>query len=544
MKKFIKQTLAYSVLSMFVFTPVAFANNIDMAINQTQQTNVSPEENKNESTASYYTVKDFASLRNTIDTAKSGDIIILVGDDKIGSANDSLTIRGKELTIVSNNRSRRIDINSITVENGTLNLGVEGAKSSSELHVTSKFILSNSSLNLYDGAYIDNFNKYDSCLIDAQNTDSKINLYGGAIQNNSFIQLIKNGKLTTLTIDGAKIENNKVIRRHGYTGGSGSCHHYDKDIDQNAGHFVDIKKFILKSGFIEKHYIWHVNYKCGLYDDPHNSSIGETIRAEGTTILGGKLKPQIQTKTANISGNPSIDNLSCDSASISGGTFGTLTAKDVSIAGGDFKNVSANKISLSGKVNIDKLVSNKITVSDKLDEDSNITVSYDNYKINGQQKVFDVSNGINPKDVFYHLKLSNGAYFVNNKGYVDDTPSYRYEFTDDSTGIKIESDDNITLCNVKHTEEPNVATFTISQPNDTDKDSVHHLNFYANGKLAKSGDINKVAIYVPHTASKLDLNKLNGVKIYDSNNEEITNCKKTIKAIDGKLYTLITIDNK
>ena len=165
-------------------------------------------------------------------------------------------------------------------------------------------------------------------------------------------------------------------------------------------------------------------------------------------------------------------------------------------------------------------------------------------KINNKQKVVNVGNGVEVKDVFNSFKLSNSAYFVNNKGYVDDTPSYKYEITDNSTGIKIESDESITLCNVDRTAAPNISTFTISQPNDTEKDSVNNLNFYVNGKLAKSSDINKVAIYIPYTAPKLDLNKLNNIKIYDSNNEEMTSCKKTIKSIDGKLYTLITIDNK
>ncbi len=427
LKKFIERTLICSVLSTFILMPAAFADSIDVAIGQSQQVNRSSDQH-----ISYHTVKDYESLRNAIENAKSGDVIIDVGDYDIYG--NTLTICNKELTMVSVNRSRCIQLNCINIENGTLNLGIAGTEKPSELRVCSKFVLNNSTLNLYDGACISDFKRSSDSLIDAKNTDSKINLYGGSIQNNTFKKLIENGKEVSLTINGT------VLLITPYVSGS----------------LFTVKNFILKSGSITK------------------SDWDYIIMAENATISGGTTNIKIQvTKNATVSGNASIDNLSCDSATI---------------LGGNIKNLQANKTLISGKATINKLVSEKITV--------------------------------------------------------DDTPSYKYEFIDNGTGIKVESDENITLCNIKHTTAPNVATFTISQPNDTDKDSIHHLNFYVNGKLAKSSDINKVAIYIPYTASSLDLNKLNSLRIYDSNNEEMTNCKKTMKAIDGKLYTLITIDNK
>ena len=484
MKKFIEQTLICSVFSTLVSIPTAFAvpatftDSIDVTIGQSQRVNKTSEQ-----CISYHTVKDYESLRSAIEDAKSGDVIIYVGDYNIRDSYKNLTIRNKELTIVSGNCSRRIDIGSITIENGTLNLGMPGTKSPSELHTYSKFVLNNATLNLYDGAYIDYFNNSDWHLIDAKNTESKINLYGGSIQNNTVGSLIINGKELSLTICGTAITKNKVTRE-----------------------LATVKSFIMKSGSIAD------NTKCywrNLVPTTDNC----ILVADNAILSGGTL----------------VDDLSCNSARISGGTFKTVTAKSVYI---------------SGKATIDKLVADKITVDDKLDENSKITIHYDNYKINNKQKVVNVSNGIEVRDVFNIFKISNSNYFVNNKGYLDDTPSYKYEITDNSTGIKIESDESITLCDVDSTTAPNVSTFTICQPNDTEKDSVNNLSFYVNGKLAKSSDINKVAIYVPYTASKLDLNKLNSVKIYDSNNEEMIGCKKTVKSINGKLYTLITIDNK
>lgn len=68
-----------------------------------------------------------------------------------------------------------------------------------------------------------------------------------------------------------------------------------------------------------------------------------------------------------------------------------------------------------------------------MDKDSIITVCYDKYKINNQQKVVNVNGGIDIRDVFNNFKLSNSNYFVNNKGYVDDVPSHKYEFEDINT---------------------------------------------------------------------------------------------------------------
>ena len=162
-----------------------------------------------------------------------------------------------------------------------------------------------------------------------------------------------------------------------------------------------------------------------------------------------------------------------------------------------------------------------------------------------------MSEDIDIRDVFNNFKLSNSNYCINNKGYIDDTLSYKYEFDDVpsrkygfediNTGIKVESDDKITVCK---NDSPDKATFFISQLNDDDNEIVHNLNFYKDGKLVKSEDVNNISIYIPYVHSKLDLNKLNSIKICDSNGKEITNCNKTVKSVDGKLYSLIIINNK
>lgn len=196
---------------------------------------------------------------------------------------------------------------------------------------------------------------------------------------------------------------------------------------------------------------------------------------------------------------------------------------------------------MSGDVTINNLVANKITVDGPLGENSKICVSLNNYNINTKQKIFNVSNGIEIRDVFHNFKFTKSVYFVNNKGNVDDTPSYKYQLIDDNTGIIVESDNKIT--GVKSGTESK-ATFTIYQPKDSDEENVYHLNFYVDGKLITSDDINNVVIYVPYKVSKLDLNKLDSIKIRDSNNEKMINCKKTVKSIDGNLYYLLTISDK
>lgn len=211
--------------------PAVFADSIDVAIGQSQQVNRTSNQH-----ISYHTVKDYESLRNAIENAKSGDVIIDVGDYDIYG--NTLTICNKELTMVSVNRSRCIQLNCINIENGTLNLGIAGTEKPSELRVCSKFVLNNSTLNLYDGACISDFKRRSDSLIDLKCTDSKINLCGGAIKNNEFKMLTENGQSATLTIDGTELINNKV-----------SC-----DVCYwMRGRLIDtVKSFILKSGSITK----------------------------------------------------------------------------------------------------------------------------------------------------------------------------------------------------------------------------------------------------------------------------------------------------
>lgn len=499
--------------TLYALMPNVSASDINVSINQSQKEEKLDEK---KSKVSYYTVKDYESFRYAVETAKSGSVIILVGTD-INGDNSDLNIENKELTIVSNNCSRRIKFKNINVRNGTLNLGIPGTKSPSELHVTSRFTLNNSSLNLYDGAYINGYEEVEyetrvvgnsrgapitekvprfngKYLLNACNTDSKINLYGGEITNNSFCGLIDGGSKSTLTVDGTKIKDNYLY------------------------------------GGVEPKRIYNFIFKTGIVKNL-------PISTEKATILGGELSA-LKTNCATVSGNPSINDLQCTSASISGGNFVSTNGKDIKITGGYFNNVDAKSTSLSGKVIIKKLVSDKITVDGKLDDSSSINVSLKDYNINNKKKVFDVSNGIKVRDVFHNFKIARENYFINNKGCLDDTPSYKYELIDDSSGIKIESDSNII--HVKRGEESK-ATFTICQPGDSDKENVYHLNFYINDKLMESSDVTNTAIYVPYVASKLDLNKLNSLKIYDTNNEEITNCSKTVKSVDGNLYYHIAI---
>ena len=227
LRKSYKITLILGTLHALM--PNVSASDINVSINQSQKEEKLDEK---KSKVSYYTVKDYESFRYVVETAKSGSVIILVGTDINGGGKD-LIIKNKELTIVSNNCSRRVEFSSIKVENGTLNLGIPGTKSPSELHVTSLFTLNNSSLNLYDGAYIDGCDRRETeyqkitkpgwgttakyvkvpkfngkYLIDACNTDSKINLCGGEIKNNYYCGLIDGGSKSTLTVDGTRIADN------------------------------------------------------------------------------------------------------------------------------------------------------------------------------------------------------------------------------------------------------------------------------------------------------------------------------------------------
>ena len=387
----INYKIALMLGALYALMPNVSASDVNVSINQSQkEANLDAKKLK----VSYYTVKDYESFRYAVETAKSGSVIILVGTD-INGGNTDLIIKNKELTIVSNNCSRRIKFENIKVENGILNLGIPGTQSPSELHVTSRFVLNNSSLNLYDGAYIDGYdkrtskmyngvewvcdNKFDGkYLIDACNTDSKINLYGGEIKNNYFCGLIDGGSKSTLNVDGTKIKDNYLY------GGR----------EPNL-----IKDFILKNGLVKN----------------------LPISTENATVLGGELSA-LKTNCATISGNPSINDLQCTSASISGGNFVSTNGQDIKITGGSFNTVNAKSTSLSGKVIIKELVSDKITVDDKLDDSSSISVSLKDYNINNKKKVFDVSNGVEIRDVFHNFKLANTGYFVNNKGYLDGYP--------------------------------------------------------------------------------------------------------------------------
>lgn len=477
MKNFMRKNLIPNIIIMSMSMNTTFAVDIGVSVSKSQKSTL-----ENKKIVSYHTVKNFDSLRDTIESANDGDVIILTQDI---NRRDNLTIKNKELTIVSNDSRYGLNVNYINVDNGKLNLGVKGTKNPLLLRVNSRFFLNNSTLNLYDSACIINTIKCDrwengcwhesfSPLINAKDTDSEINIYGGVIEKNHFNELIAGGTKTTLTIDGGAIRNNSRY----------SCN--------NNTQMFNIKNFKLKNG-------------C-------------------------------------VSDNNNFTSISTEKATISGGTSNLLIqANNADVSGGTINNISAANIAVSGKVTIGKLVSQNITVKDKLNKDSSITVYYDKYKINNQQKVVNVNGGIDIRDVFNNFKLSNSNYFVNNKGYVDDVPSHKYEFEDINTGIKVESDDKIIVCK---NDSPDKATFFISQLNDADNEIVHSLNFYKDGKLVKSEDIKNISIYIPYVNSKLDLNKLNSIKICDSNGKEITNCNKTVKYVDVKLYSLIIINNK
>ena len=183
-----------------------------------------------------------------------------------------------------------------------MNLGISGTKSPSELHVILRFILSNSSLNLYDGAYVDGYderkktllkdlwvngefrgewgynNKFDGkYLIDSCNTNSKVNLFGGEIKNNYFCGLIGGGSKSILTVDGTRIADNYLY------GGAEPKRIYS---------------FICKTGIMKDF----------------------SISAKNAMVFGGELST-FKTNCVTISGNSSIDNLECNSTSISGGNF-------------------------------------------------------------------------------------------------------------------------------------------------------------------------------------------------------------------------------
>lgn len=463
-----------------MFTTKTFADDISISISKSSKSSL-----ENKKSLSYHTVKDFDSLRNIVESAHDGDVIIITGN--VNGSCHNLIIKNKELSIVSNDSRYRLTVDRINIDNGKLNLGIAGTTNPYMLYLTSRFSLNNSTLNLYDGACVTDTKDLHPW-INANNTDSEINLYGGAIKNNYFTSLIEKGTKTTLTIDGGEIRNNANYHR-------------------NQTFLFDVKDFKLKSG-------------CILNNSPFQS-----IFAQKVTISGGTSDLAIQT----------------NDAAVSGGNFANLSCRNAYISGGTINNVSALNIEVSGKVNIGKLVTKNIIVKDKLDKDSRITVHYDKYRINNQQKVVNVSDGVDIRDVFNNFKLSNSNYFVNNKGYVDDTPSHKYEFKDIDTGIKIESDDKITVCK---NDSPDKATFFIFQLNDDGDEIVYNLNLYIDGKPVKSEDVNNISIYIPYVLSKLDLNKLNSIKIYDSNRKEITNCNKTVKSVDENLYSLITINSK
>lgn len=163
MKNFMRKNLIPNIIIMSMSINTTFAGDIGVSVSKSQKSTL-----ENKKIVSYHTVKNFDSLRDTIESANDGDVIILTGN--IYDLNHSLTIKNKKLTIVSNNSRYGLTVNYINVDNGKLNLGVKGTKNPLLLRVNSQFSLNNSTLNLYDGAWISG-DYVNGPLINANNTD-------------------------------------------------------------------------------------------------------------------------------------------------------------------------------------------------------------------------------------------------------------------------------------------------------------------------------------------------------------------------------------